>query len=241
MAATSPWPVASAPAWPITPPRFSEPDDLIVRDLVLASWQHTGGGDAVCVLPDGCQDLIGVQLPGQAARWFVAPLADHCYPVSAAMDQRFVGYRFQPGARINLPLLLDRMTGCELEDTERQQAACHAAVVLDPQVHEALQAIAAHPTLAAAQRQLGVGERTLQRLLRSHTGRSPLYWRRLARWRAAMRALGTEQALAELAADLGYADQAHMNREFRHWLGLTPLHARHTPSLMQTALALGHG
>jgi AraC-like DNA-binding protein len=33
-------------------------------------------------------------------------------------------------------------------------------------------------------------------------------------------------SLAELAADQGFSDQAHMTREFRHWLGVTPAQVR---------------
>lgn len=35
-------------------------------------------------------------------------------------------------------------------------------------------------------------------------------------------ALSPEVPLAELAVDHGFADQAHMTREFRQWLGTTP-------------------
>jgi AraC-like DNA-binding protein len=45
---------------------------------------------------------------------------------------------------------------------------------------------------------------------------------RLARLRHAARALGGCEPLAHVAADHGFADQAHMNLEFQRWLGFTP-------------------
>ena len=91
------------------------------------------------------------------------------------------------------------------------------------EVPVALQALADERDLRRVQRQLGVSERSLQRLVSAATGRPPLYWKRLARLRRAARALGSESPLTALAADHGFADQAHMNLEFQRWMGLTPL------------------
>jgi AraC-like DNA-binding protein len=75
--------------------------------------------------------------------------------------------------------------------------------------------------LAAA---AGVGVRTLQRLFSQHLGVSPAWVVR--RWRiveAADRALaGGAVVWSDLAADLGYADQAHLVRDFKAHLGTTP-------------------
>jgi AraC-like DNA-binding protein len=70
----------------------------------------------------------------------------------------------------------------------------------------------------------GVTMRTLQRLFAEYVGASPRWV--LRRYRildAAEQARGgPDVAWAELAADLGYADQAHLVRDFRAHLGTTP-------------------
>lgn len=80
--------------------------------------------------------------------------------------------------------------------------------------------------LAATVRSLGVGERQAQRQFRSSVGLTPVQARRLVRMNEAVYALrengGESSTLAELAAELGYADQAHMARELRAFTGLPP-------------------
>jgi AraC-like DNA-binding protein len=70
----------------------------------------------------------------------------------------------------------------------------------------------------------GVGERSLQRLFRKYVGVSPKWVIRRYRLHEAAEQLRgpTPPALAELAAALGYADQAHFAREFKQVVGRTP-------------------
>jgi AraC-like DNA-binding protein len=61
-------------------------------------------------------------------------------------------------------------------------------------------------------------------LFRQATGCSPKRYARLLRFQALLAALRAApgKALGELALDAGYSDQAHMNREFREFAGVTP-------------------
>jgi AraC-like DNA-binding protein len=81
-------------------------------------------------------------------------------------------------------------------------------------------------SIAAGAPALGVGERQTQRQYRTRVGLSPAQARRLQRMNAAVYALRDPAApartLAALAAELGYADQAHMARELRQLAGLPP-------------------
>jgi AraC-like DNA-binding protein len=65
-------------------------------------------------------------------------------------------------------------------------------------------------------------------LFRAATGYSPKRYARLMRFQALLAALrgGQELRLADLAQAAGYSDQAHMQREFRAFSGLTPLQYR---------------
>ena len=81
-------------------------------------------------------------------------------------------------------------------------------------------------SIAASAPELGVGARQTQRQYRARVGLSPAQARRLQRMNAAVYALRDPHAparsLADLAAELGYADQAHMARELRQLAGLPP-------------------
>lgn len=70
----------------------------------------------------------------------------------------------------------------------------------------------------------GIPERRLQRLFAEYVGVSPKWVMRRARLHeAALRAdEGGEVDWAALAADLGYADQAHLTRDFTATLGVPP-------------------
>lgn len=68
----------------------------------------------------------------------------------------------------------------------------------------------------------GLGERALQRLTARRLGLSPAWLIRRRRLHEAAGGLRGPEALADLAARLGYADQAHFARDFRTSTGLTP-------------------
>lgn len=72
--------------------------------------------------------------------------------------------------------------------------------------------------------QVGVTSRTLERLVRSHIGLTPLWLIECRRLQHAATTLRLEPGtdLAALAADLGYADQAHLTRRYRAVVGETP-------------------
>jgi len=70
----------------------------------------------------------------------------------------------------------------------------------------------------------GLSVRRLQRLFAEYVGVGPKWVMRRARLHdAAQRAdQGADVAWAELAADLGYADQSHLTREFTAMIGVPP-------------------
>lgn len=70
----------------------------------------------------------------------------------------------------------------------------------------------------------GRSERTLQRLFAAHVGVSPKWVVRRYRIYEAAEAVahGQDVSWADLAADLGYADQAHLTREFSAAFGVPP-------------------
>lgn len=83
------------------------------------------------------------------------------------------------------------------------------------------------PEIVQAQdlaRRAGVGLRALQHLFRTHLGASPKWVIRRTRLQEVAARLdgGITVNLAQLAARLGYADQAHLTRDFKAATGKTP-------------------
>ncbi len=209
---------------------------------LLSIWRHTSSGaGGSWVVPDGCLDLIGRQTPGQAPQWTVSNLMDRSIWIDAPEGQRYVGLRMRAGAQVDRARLVASVRGRELDDTPSLLAQIEAAVRLDARVIEALQALSAERSVQAATAQLGVSERTLQRLLSPATGRSPVYWKRLARLRQTALALRQANALADLAHDHGFTDQAHMSRELRAWLGVSPRQLQQQDSLLRLLGEPGFG
>jgi AraC-like DNA-binding protein len=70
----------------------------------------------------------------------------------------------------------------------------------------------------------GIGQRTLQRMFLQYAGVSPVWVLRRYRLLEAAEAVrgGEPVSWAEVAAELGYADQAHLTRDFRAAIGQTP-------------------
>jgi AraC-like DNA-binding protein len=79
------------------------------------------------------------------------------------------------------------------------------------------------PTVSAVVRSMGISERALERRFSAQVGLTPVQFRRLSRFRAALQRYASGctnwSAIAHLT---GYSDQSHLVREFHAWSGLTP-------------------
>ncbi|MGD9696255.1 MAG: helix-turn-helix domain-containing protein [Thermoleophilia bacterium] len=84
--------------------------------------------------------------------------------------------------------------------------------------------------VAQVAERLGTSIRGVQRLARRYIGRPPLAVIRRYRLQEAAQRLREDPSLtiARVAADLGYADHAHLSTDFRKVLGLTPNDYRRT-------------
>jgi AraC-like DNA-binding protein len=100
-----------------------------------------------------------------------------------------------------------------------------ADAVLANRLQEAIEADPAPHTLDELAGALAVSVRSLQRAARRHVGLTPGAMLRRRRLQDAVRRVQEGAALAAVAAELGYADQAHLTRDFREMLGFTPTEA----------------
>lgn len=94
---------------------------------------------------------------------------------------------------------------------------------LDPRLVEVMNALGAQslplPALAA---NVGLSPQRLRALARQQLGMPLARWRVWTRLRRAAEALQSGQTLADAAITAGFADQAHLTRQMREMMGLTP-------------------
>lgn len=206
-----------------------------LRGHVEAAWSVTNpdARTAHLVVPDGCIDLvelggrIHVAGPTLAPSWSAMPAG-----------ARVRGLRFRPGAapavlRVGAHELRDRhvpladlwpgeddgFDGVQdrlvrrLRDGDPVVAHVSAALRRDPGAE-----------IAGLARDAAISPRQLRRRFEEHVGYGPKRLARILRLQRLL-ALGRRHpalAAARLAADAGYADQAHMTREVRALAGVTP-------------------
>jgi AraC-like DNA-binding protein len=213
---------------------------------VACLWLSHDG--AVRVLPDACVDVVldagrlVVAGPATTARW--APAS----PGQARVGLRF--RVASAGAALGVPAseLLDRdvplaelwgRAGRRLEDEVARAPAPGAALAAlargvaarlpaadgrDAIVRQAAVAVVGQglPVHEAA-RHVGLSERQLRRRFERAVGYGPATLVRVQRFQRflALAQRNPEAALARLALDAGYADQAHLTRECRRLAGLS--------------------
>lgn len=227
--------------------RYTEtPPPTELDSLIEAVWTlDVAAGDWVehQAVPDGCIELIrrhsGRSIwRSEQPELFATGLALRPASLRFSGNARFTGIRLWPwgwhalgGSRCQgfadgwQPVAEDLPLAALLPDDSDPM----------PRLAEALQGV--HPPpLAAIRHVANAGElahtsrlstRQLQRICARETGMSPRSYLRLLRFRSAVTGIQASHAgLADTAAASGYADQAHITREFQSLGGLPPGRAR---------------
>lgn len=181
-----------------------------------AAVRHDGRqrGVQLALSTSGARALLGA--PAGALGGAIERL-DDVAPALRDLPERVAGCT-DPAAAADV--VVDRLAGV--------LAAAGHPDLTSPAVRRATAALAAGRPAAEVARELGCSRRRLHALVRAETGLSPTAFRRVARFdRArsllvrAARARGRVR-LADVAARAGYADQAHLSREFVELGGCTP-------------------
>jgi hypothetical protein len=201
---------------------------------VAAVWSF-GAGEASSslVAADGCFDLIvRADGPGRAAAFVYTP-ATSAHRAWVEAGTHLLGIRLRPGYGA---ALIDNYAEI-LRAAERRASDVGSLDKLESLVASALDAHSGPPNVVAdfietARATAGrvrltspsptSRERELQRACRRWLGVTPKTFLRIERAWAAREAIREGTPLATVAADVGYADQAHLTREIRELLGVTP-------------------
>lgn len=204
-------------------------------------WQRSGPVAPAEILPDGCMDLIwtgtGLLVAGPDTG-----------PVIAVGTRDMVALRFDPGVA---PLVIDSAAAnlvngrIDFGDVgggsvarrlaERLDAATDPASELEifaagrlrqnppPRwLRPATALLSAGRSVAQVADEIGASPRQLQRWSRHHYGYGAKSLQRILRVNAAMARLRVGRAATDTAHDCGYADYAHMFRDFRAVTGRAP-------------------
>jgi AraC-like DNA-binding protein len=234
------------PDLPLGYSEWAAPEAL--RPAVVCLWaQVTGEADRDgLVLPDACTDLIWEQ--GRGA--FVAGPDTGPVPTRMAAGTVIIGVRFRPsagGPAFGLPLSELRDLRVDVADLYKPQARRLPASLHPAEAHARLLDVAAVLTDRATPdpevtrvavllrdprartedvaAEVGLSLRQLRRRCHAAVGYGPKTLQRILRFRRFVSGIDRDRDLADLAdlaADAGYADQAHLTRECVALAGLTP-------------------
>lgn len=161
-----------------------------------------------CELP--LQPVFVAASVGLAHRALVARLRQGAGAFETSERVTSLVARVLDGQRAETP---DRLRPGTLIARRRLVDATREALAGDPSL----------PDVVALGRRVGASPHHLSRIFHQETGETLTRYRRRLRIGLALERLADgERYLAALAADLGFADHAHLTRTLRHELGLTP-------------------
>jgi AraC-like DNA-binding protein len=210
------------------------PPPLALEGLVKARWTLAGGGardDWIeqQAVPDGCVEIIR-RLAGRS-RWdgdqpaaFAVGLIERPEGFSISGDARFEGLRLWPWAwsliaDVPLAAMRGRWLPFAAAGIEERLAAAPALAATG-------RAIVAARSVAEMSRFTGMSPRSLQRWFAANVGLPPRTYLRLLRFHKAFELVPAQPSLADHAAASGFADHAHMARDFRALAGVPAKEAR---------------
>ncbi|WP_432540985.1 helix-turn-helix domain-containing protein [Kineococcus sp. SYSU DK002] len=209
-----------------------------VRGAVVWTSTPTGPGSGL-VLPDGCVDLLW---RSDREEVLVAGPDTGAKAVEPVAGVTWTGLRFAPGhapAVLGVPAaelrdarvaLADLWGAAAARRVAEQVAAAPGAglealaagIDPDPSLTRAARLLASGRAVADVADALGVGVRQLHRRSLDAFGYSPQLLGRVLRFRRAVAALRAGTPPAQVAAQAGFTDQAHLSREVRVFAGTTP-------------------
>ena len=197
-------------------------------------WHTVDTSDGTYVAAaDACWDVIFTRMP-DGSRVLLSGPSSEPTAVPYWAGNRHVGVRFMQGAyftHVDPRSMFDRTVALPMPDAGHFELADLIWPMPDyATVDDLLAEFDAHGILAhdavieAALHGEGppVSSRTVERHFTRITGRTPRQVRQIARAREAAARLRTGEAIADVAYELGYADQSHLSRDVKRLTGYTP-------------------
>lgn len=220
-----------------------------------ASVPENGRFFEYAIVPDGCVDVVYEQT-GTQVRCLIFGTNSRTRPFRINPEATYLGIRFRPGmARHLLAIAPGELTDRHVEvpsflgigpeqvmetPTFPEQSGLLAQAIVHTlhrnnaaptsldQAIEYVQQTRSIWQAAVLADLCGISQRQMERRVKIAIGLSPKFLLRILRVQAGISTMqeAPETRLIEMAADLGYSDQAHMNRDFRLLTGQTPFEYR---------------
>lgn len=198
--------------------------------LIKTRWTLAGGGAAddwiaQQATPDGCVEIISRN--AGRSRWngdqpasFAVGLIERPEPFEISGDSRFEALRLWPWAwSLVSDVPLAALRGRWLPFPAPDFAAVEARLTRAPALNAFGRALIGAEHVSDMVRATRLNPRALQRWFAAHIGLPPRRYLRLLRFQRAFETAPGQPSLAGHAAAQGFADQAHMAREFRELAG----------------------
>jgi len=179
------------------------------------------------VVPDGCTDLMWT--PATGALFVAGP--DTQAQLATVAPGTLYGVRLPPGAfpsvfgvpahavrDLRVPLA-ELVPGVRLTSFSDMVSFCASRVVMDPAL-AATASLLRSGNVTSAAWEIGLSSRQLRRRCLDAFGYPPKVLQRVLRFDAAVRLAWDGLPFAAVAAEAGYADQAHLAREVRSLAGV---------------------
>lgn len=191
----------------------------VIFDLTSQTATVVGAmSEALVVRAPAGRHMFGVRFRPGRASLFVDASAAEVRDARVPVDSLIAGSS----------LLVERVLECRSDDERVNVVAAYIheprsrARANDARIDHAVRALSSGRTpIARVASELGLSERQLERLFHERVGIRPKVFARVLRMQQAMRLLQSAPSSA-IAAEAGYADEAHLFRDFRALCGTTP-------------------
>jgi len=174
----------------------------------------------------GPVELLGVQLQPGVARLLTSTPARELLDANLPLEHALAG------GTPAVPVLLDALlrtteTAVRCAELDRFLLQRFDGAAVDPRVERAVQSVierAGAADVSELARAVAASPRNLTRLFNSWVGMNPKLFCRMVRFQNVLRHLasGDKPDWALLAAELGYADQSHLIRDFGDFAQVSP-------------------
>ena len=205
--------------------RFENADDAPARSFAGGVLQ---GAQESAALRDTSRAslVVGVHFkPAGLAAFWREPA--HAFAgLTLALDDLWRGFADDLRERLDASRQLDHPEHRLRHLEHALMRRLRADAVPDPMTHWATRRLADGAAVGEVQRASGLAAATFIARYRAACGLAPKRHAAVMRFQALLRAVPSQASWAALAADAGYADQAHMSRQFTALAGMTPGHYR---------------
>lgn len=192
--------------------------------------------------PNSPWELLWVRIDGATLDQIFEELSLRESPVIRGLNQtkvrrifrrilRFMGTR-PPAMEALLHAEVDKLVACFFECQIRQARASRNSALVNPALDKAIEQMSLyyhrHWRVEDLARVAGMSISHFYRCFRQQTGLTPIAWLRRERLSQAQRRLvESNDAVKEVAEQVGYSDQFYFSRDFKRFVGVSPSQYRH--------------